>query len=125
MISFLARAGFAALLAVGTLAGSVVPASAQVGVDVYIDSPRYRPPPPPPPGYDRPPPPGYGRPPSYGRPPRGCDPRMAEDIARDYGLRRTRVVDISPRVVTVEGFGRRGPDRIFFGNVRGCPVVRR
>lgn len=120
MMNFLARAGFATLLAMGTLAGTIVPASAQVGVDVYVDNPRHRPPPPPPPGYHRPPPPPY-----YGRPPRGCDPRMAENIARDYGLRRTRVVDISPRVVTVEGFGRRGPDRIFFGNVRGCPVMRR
>jgi hypothetical protein len=64
----------------------------------------------------RPPPPGYGR--------RGCDPRMAEDIARDYGFRRARVIDITPRRVIVQGFTRRGPDEISFGNVRGCPVLR-
>ncbi len=127
-MQFLAKAGFAVVLAAGTLAGAVAPASAQV--DFYIDDGR----PPPPPGYGRPPPPpGYGRPPpppAYGRPPppgygrRGCDPRMAEDIARDYGFRRARVIDITPRRVIVQGFTRRGPDEISFGNVRGCPVLR-
>ena len=31
--------------------------------------------------------------------PRGCDPRLAEDKAMDYGFRRARVVDITPRRV--------------------------
>lgn len=115
MKQFLAKAGIAAVLAAGTLAGAVAPASAQV--DVYIGSGR----PPPPPGYYRPPPPP---PPGYGRP-RGCDPRLAEDIARDYGFRRARVVDVTPRRVIVQGWSRRGADEISFGNVRGCPVLRR
>ncbi|MDM9621812.1 hypothetical protein [Rhizobium sp. S96] len=118
MMQFLTKAGFALVLAAGTFAGAVAPASAQV--DVYIGDGR----PPPPRGYYRPPPPppppGYG----YGRP-RGCDPRMAEDIARDYGFRRARVVDVTPRRVIVQGWTRRGADEISFGNVRGCPVWRR
>ncbi len=48
--------------------------------------------------------------------PRGCDPRLAEDIARDYGFRRARVVDVTPRRVIVEGWTRRGADEISFGN---------
>jgi hypothetical protein len=124
MMQFLAKAGFALVLAAGTLASAVAPASAQV--DIYIGDgrppppPWYGRPPPPPPGYGRPPPPGPG----YGRP-RGCDPRLAEDIARDYGFRRARVVDVTPRRVIVQGWSRRGADEISFGNVRGCPVLRR
>lgn len=126
MINYIAKVGMAAMLVAGTLAGSVIPASAQVGVDIYLDGPDRRPPPPPGYGYYRPPGPDYDRPPprGYGRP-RGCDPQLAEDIARDYGLRRAHVVDVSPRNVVVSGFGRRGPDRMYFANVRGCPVVRR
>jgi hypothetical protein len=118
-MQFLAKASLATLLAVGTLAGAVAPASAQV--DVYIGDGRA----PPPPGYYRPPGPDYGRPPpGYGRP-RGCSPRLAEDIAGDYGFRRARVVDVTPRRVIVQGWSRRGPDEITFANVRGCPVLRR
>jgi hypothetical protein len=120
MMQFLAKAGLAALLSAAALAGTIAPAAAQV--NIIIGEPDRRPPPPP--GYGRPPPPppGYG----YGRPPRGgCDPRMAENIAEDYGLRRTRIVDVSPRRIVVQGWGRRGPDQMIFGNVRGCPLMRR
>jgi len=113
MMQFLAKAGFAAMLGVATLAGTVAPAAAQV--DIIIGGPERRPPP----DYRRPPP-GYDD-----RRSRGCDPRLAEDIARDYGFRRTRVVDVSPRRVVVQGWTRRGPDEISFGNIRGCPVLRR
>ncbi|MDP9810235.1 hypothetical protein J2W42_003096 [Rhizobium tibeticum] len=116
MMQFLAKAGLATLLAAGTVAGGAAPASAQV--DVYIGSGR----PPPPAGYYRPPPSDYDRP---QRCQRGCDPRLAEDIARDYGFRRARVVDVTPRRVIVEGWTRRGADEISFGNIRGCPVLRR
>lgn len=68
---------------------------------------------------------GYDRPPHYAPPHRGCSPRLAEGIARDMGLRRARVVDVTPRRVVVSGFDRRGPDRIVFANQRGCPVIRR
>lgn len=57
--------------------------------------------------------------------PRGCAPWLAERKADRMGLRRTRVVDVSRRTVTVVGFDRRGPDRVVFANVRGCPLIRR
>ncbi len=115
MKQFLAKAALAAAIAVTALSGTVTNAGAQ-GVDIYVGPGRHRPPPP---DYDRPPPP----PPGFGR--RGCDPRQAEDIARDYGLRRARVVDVTPRRVIVNGFGRRGPDSMVFANVRGCPLMGR
>lgn len=59
------------------------------------------------------------------RRPSGCAPWLAEQKADRMGLRRTRVVDVSRRTVTVAGFGRRGPDRVVFANVRGCPLIRR
>jgi len=127
MMQFLAKAGLAALLSAAALAGTVAPAGAQVNIiigepDRGPPPPDWRRPPPPPPGYGRPPLP----PPGYGRPPRGgCDPRIAENIAEDYGLRRTRVVDITPRRVIVQGWSRRGPSEMTFGNVRGCPLLRR
>jgi hypothetical protein len=55
----------------------------------------------------------------------GCAPWLAEQKADRMGLRRTRVVDISRRTVTVVGFDRRGRDRVVFANVRGCPLIRR
>ncbi|RUM21466.1 hypothetical protein EFQ99_27055 [Rhizobium vallis] len=121
MMQFLAKAGLAAMLTAGTLAGTVAPAAAQF--NIIIGEPDRGPPPDyrrPPPDYRRPPPP-----PGYGRPMRGCDPRLAEDMARDYGFRRARVVDITPRRVIVQGWTRRGPDEMSFGNVRGCPALRR
>lgn len=112
MMQFLAKAGLAAMLTAGTLAGTVAPAAAQV--NIIIGEP------------DRGPPVDYRRPPpGYGRPSRGCDPRLAENLAQDYGFRRTRVVDITPRRVVVQGWTRRGPGEISFGNVRGCPALRR
>ncbi|MBX4955563.1 hypothetical protein [Rhizobium lentis] len=112
-MQFLAKAGLAAMLTAGTLAGTVVPAAAQF--NIIIGDP------------DREPPRDYRRPPPgfEGRRPRGCDPRLAEDLARDYGFRRPRVVDITPRRVIVQGWTRRGPDEMSFGNVRGCPALRR
>ncbi len=59
------------------------------------------------------------------RRPRGCAPWLAEAKADRMGLRRTRVVDVSRRTVTVVGFDRGGRDRVVFANVRGCPVIRR
>ncbi len=112
----LAKAALAAAVVASSFSSMVAPASAQ-NLDVYVG-----------PGHHRPPPPDY-----YGRPPmpppgfrgRGCDLRQAEGIARDYGLRRARVVDVTPRRVVVNGFSRRGPDTIMFANVRGCPMMGR
>ncbi|MBB3452281.1 hypothetical protein FHT86_000537 [Rhizobium sp. BK313] len=112
MKQLLAKLGIAAAITVTALTGTAGYASAQ-GVDIYIGPGRHRPPPP---DYDNPPP-------RYDR--RGCDPREAMDVARSYGLRRARVVDVTPRRVIVDGFGRRGPDTMMFANVRGCPLLGR
>jgi hypothetical protein len=132
MKQYLGKVGLAAALSVAALSGTVTTAAAQ-GVDIYVGpGPAYPAPPPaygrppPPPGYGRPPPPpGYGYEYGYGNGPRGCNPRMAENIARDYGLRRAHVVDVTPRRVIVDGYGRHGPDTMVFANVRGCPLMGR
>jgi hypothetical protein len=54
-----------------------------------------------------------------------CEPWLAVDKARDRGLRRAHVADVSRRQVVVQG--RRHGDRqaIIFANVRGCPIIGR
>jgi hypothetical protein len=54
---------------------------------------------------------------------RGCSAREARAAAIEEGLRRPQVVRITERSVTVEGFTRRGPERIRFANRRGCPII--
>jgi hypothetical protein len=54
---------------------------------------------------------------------RGCSAREARAAALEEGLRRPQVVRITDRSVTVEGFTRRGPERIRFANRRGCPII--
>lgn len=115
-----ANLGFAAAIAVSAFSGTVTSAAAQ-NLDIYVGPGYHRPPPS---DYGRPPaPPGYGYGGDYGR--RGCDPRQAVSIARDYGFRRARVSDVTPRRVIVDGYSRRGPDTMVFANVRGCPVMGR
>lgn len=53
-----------------------------------------------------------------------CSPGLAEAKARDFGMRRARVVDVSPRRVVVEGFRRGDYARMVFMNDRGCPIWR-
>lgn len=112
MISTFAKAGLAALMAFGGIAATASTASADPGVryGIYVQD-----------GYRHG---GHG----WGRPDRGrdrCSSWLAEEKASRMGLRRARVVDVSPRRVVVAGFDRRGRDRIVFANVRGCPVIRR
>jgi hypothetical protein len=54
---------------------------------------------------------------------RGCSERDARAAARAAGLRDPEVVRVTPNRVVVEGFTRRGPDRITFANERGCPEL--
>lgn len=54
---------------------------------------------------------------------RGCSAREARAAALDEGLRRPQVVRMTDRSLTVEGFTRRGPERIRFANRRGCPLI--
>lgn len=64
------------------------------------------------------------RPGEWGR--RGrCSPELAIAKARDFGLRRARIVDMSPRRVVVEGFRHGDHRRIVFANDRGCPAMWR
>ncbi len=65
--------------------------------------------------------PGWGGGERRGR----CDRWLAQEKARDFGLRRARVVDVSPRRVVVEGMRRGNYRSIVFANVRGCPVIGR
>ncbi|WP_117193739.1 hypothetical protein [Rhizobium terrae] len=111
MTRMIVKAGIAALVALTGLS-AIVPTAAAAGPDLaitvqYRDRDRDR----------------HWRPDH--RPPVGCAPWLAEQKADRMGLRRTRVVDVSRRTVTVVGFGRRGPDRVVFANVRGCPLIRR
>lgn len=52
-----------------------------------------------------------------------CSERDARAAARDSGLRDPEVVRVTDRRVVVEGMTRRGPDRITFANVDGCPEI--
>lgn len=54
---------------------------------------------------------------------RGCDPDEAEYVARRYGLHHPRVVRVTPRSVTVEGYHRGDRDYMRFANVPGCPDI--
>ena len=54
-----------------------------------------------------------------------CDLGFAVAKARDHGLRRARVTDVTPRKVVVDGFRRGGYSRIVFANDRHCPVLWR
>jgi len=52
-----------------------------------------------------------------------CDLDEATYIAREEGLRRPRIVDVTERRVVVSGRTADGPDTIVFANRRGCPVI--
>lgn len=54
-----------------------------------------------------------------------CSPDLAVDKAREFGLRRVRIVDVSRSKVVVEGFRRGEYRRIVFANDRGCPALWR
>ncbi len=122
LAGFIGLAGFGATLApaaadtltFGIHSGGIVDAQ-------YRDGPRY--------GDER----DWGREPNYnsGRRHGGwgherrsrCEPWLAEDKARAHGMRRARVVDVSPRRVVVEGRRWGEYRRAVFANVRGCPFI--
>ncbi|MDQ0321154.1 hypothetical protein QO002_003292 [Pararhizobium capsulatum DSM 1112] len=69
---------------------------------------------------------GHDRRPGWGPDRRGrCEPWLATDKARAYGLRRAQVVHVSPRRVVVEGHRHGNYRSIVFANVRGCPTLGR
>lgn len=126
MASFLKQSILAAVLGLGALTATVPTASA-AGLDVTIETVGYRN------GFleihDN----GWGRGRwdrrherrhEMGR--RGrCSPDLAVAKARDFGLRRARIVDMSPRRVVVDGYRHGGFSRIVFVNDRGCPTMWR
>jgi len=112
MLKFLTTAGLALAMSAGALTGAVTTAQAQdvqlrIGPDgirpVIPDRDRDR---------DR-----------YDRRAGGCSERDARRAARESGLRDAEVTRVTRRSITVEGYTRRGPDRITFANERGCPEL--
>ncbi|NKJ38719.1 hypothetical protein [Rhizobium sp. SG570] len=101
MTNLFAKAGIAALIALGGISATAATASAN---DFHPGIQQVR--------YDH----------HRGR---ACSPVLAVRKARDMGLHRARINNVTPRRVVVEGFGRRGHDRVVFANVPGCPLIRR
>ena len=101
MTNLFAKAGIAALIALGGISATAVTASAN---DFHPGIQQVR--------YDH----------HRGR---ACSPVLAVRKARDMGLHRAHINKVTPRRVVVEGFGRRGHDRVVFANVPGCPLIRR
>lgn len=54
---------------------------------------------------------------------RGCDRRDLMRAARAEGFRRIDSIDSNGRRIVVRGWNDGGPDRMVFGNRRGCPVI--
>jgi hypothetical protein len=104
MTHFIAKASFAAILAIASIPATFSVASAASPERASVVEIQYHRP----------------------APPRACSPIRAVEKARYAGLRNARVTDITPRRVVVSGRGYRGHwDRMFFANVRGCPEIRR
>ena len=101
MTNLFAKVGIAALIALGGISATTVTASAN---DFHPGIQQVR--------YDH----------HRGR---ACSPVLAVRKAREMGLRHAHIDNITPRRVVVEGFGRRGHDRVVFANAPGCPLIRR
>ncbi|TCL74867.1 hypothetical protein [Rhizobium sp. BK251] len=107
MKSIFAKAGIAALIALGGLSATIPAASAagwernNGGYQMGHDSRR-----------------------DWDGPRRACSPVQAVQKARWHGMNRAHISDISPRRVVVEGRGRYGWGRVVFANVSGCPLIR-
>ena len=111
----------AAALAVSPVLATMPAAHAQ-GFNIEVGPNGVRAVPPPPAyGYDQPGPPrGYGER-DYNR--GGCSERQALNAAREEGLRRASIINVTRRSITVEGYNRGGPERIRFANAPGCPTI--
>jgi hypothetical protein len=97
MSSLFAKAGIAALMALGAV--SAVASTASAGdLPMKVREVRYDP-----------------------HAARTCSPVLAVQKARYDGMRYAHIADMTARRVVVEGRTHRGPDRIVFANVPGCP----
>lgn len=54
-----------------------------------------------------------------------CAPWLAVEKARDHGLHRARIADVSHRRVVVEGWRHHRYARMAFANVARCPAIWR
>ncbi|SEH64450.1 hypothetical protein SAMN05216228_100551 [Rhizobium tibeticum] len=100
MTHFIAKASFAAIIALASVPfGAPTASASQWGRAPVVDV-QYRP--------------------AY-----ACSPVQAVQKARWTGLRYARVTTVTPRRVVVSGRNYRGWDRMVFANVRGCPLIRR
>jgi uncharacterized protein (DUF3084 family) len=97
----LAKAGMAALIALGSLGAFAASASAQTMAPQQ--ELRHRDP----------------------HAARICSPVLAVQKARRGGMRDAHIANITPRRVIVEGRNRHGPSRVVFANVPDCPFLRR
>ena len=100
MTHFIAKASFAALIALVSIPFAAPTASASQWRRAPVVDVQYRP--------------------VY-----ACSPVQAVQKARWTGLRYARVTNVTPRRVVVSGRNHWGWDRIVFANVRGCPLIRR
>jgi len=100
MTHFLAKASFAALIALASIPFTAPNASASEWGRPPVASVQYRP--------------------VY-----ACSPVQAVQKARWAGVRYARVTNVTPRRVVVSGRNYRGWHQMVFANVRGCPLIRR
>lgn len=107
MLKFLAKAGLTLTLALATV-GTTAPFAAAQDLELRIGPDGVRP---------------IIRDERRDRRRDECSPREALSIARDEGLRRAEVTRVTRRSITVSGMTRRGPVRMVFANVRGCPEI--
>lgn len=120
MSTFFGKSLAVALLALAGLSAAA-PAASAGGLDIRIETVGYRD------GYyghrsDRHD--GHGR--WDDRRGRGrCAPWLAVEKARDHGLRRARIADVSHRRVVVEGWRHHSYARMAFANVARCPTIWR
>ncbi|MDM9628750.1 hypothetical protein QTL95_22915 [Rhizobium sp. S152] len=101
MTHFIAKASFAALLALASIPATMSTAAAAAPERAPIVDVQYH------------------------RPVHGCSPVQAVRKARWSGMRNARITNITPRRVVVSGRDRYGWNRMVFANVRGCPLIRR
>ncbi len=100
MTHFIAKASFAALIALASIPFGTPTASASGWRHEPAVNVQYRP--------------------AY-----ACSPGQAVQKARWTGLRYARLTNVTPRRVVVSGRNYRGWDQMVFANVRGCPLIRR
>lgn len=103
----------AALIAVGATAATTSQASAgDFKFGIIIGGPGYGPGP------------HWGAGPKWNKPRGVCKSGRAVNKARNFGVRKARVVRRNPNRVVVRGWRYGYQTRVVFANTRNCPVIR-